>query len=125
MMIRRHAPLVLFAALCLAVLAGCGPDARPKWSAYGSDVLGCAAPGVAATVEAGIADLTALAAGSERADWRAVGTGLAARYGVPLAICAVEAAFKRFSGPVALPAAAPPVAQAAAWLVAHKGEWVP
>lgn len=116
--------LILSLLVFVSAIGHAGCASGPQWRLYGGDVLGCAAPGISATVEAGVSDLANLAAGQPTADWRSVGTGLAAKYGTSLAICAVEAAFKRFAGGSAnLPAAAPPAAQAAAWLVQHKAEW--
>lgn len=117
---------VLFVAVLSISFAasGCATTA-PQWAAYGADVLQCAAPAAADVIDAGVSDLARLASGAAGSDWRAIGLGLVVGYGPSLAICLVERAVARFAPRGALPGALSPAGEAAAWLSAHRAEWLP
>ena len=105
-------------------LSGCATTG-PQWAAYGSDALQCAAPAAEDVITRGVGDLVARANGQPGGDWKALGVGLVATYSPALAICLVERAVARFVGAIGAPAALSPAGEAAAWLSAHRGEWLP
>ena len=120
---KSHRIHVIAAAAALLMLLPSCQTTAPQWGAFGADVLGCASPGISATVEAAADDLYTRAAGGAGADWNSLGVGLAARYGVPMAICAVEAAFTRLGGSGHRALTPPYVDDAIRWLRANKSAW--
>lgn len=114
--------LLIFIAIQLVPITGCGPDARGKWSAFGSKALGCAVQPMKAAVSGALDELVKLSTGGAT-DFKAMGVNLAATYGLPAALCAAEAAFSSFGGANAVPGASPPAAVAARWLVENKDAW--
>ena len=120
---RSHRTVSAVAAAVLLTLTPSCSTTAPQWGEFGADVLGCASPGISATIDAAADDLYARAAGSAGADWKNLGIGLAARYGVPMAICAVEAAFNRLGGAGHRALTPPYVDDAVRWLRANKQTW--
>lgn len=120
---RSHRTVFAAAAAALLTLTPSCSTTAPQWGEFGADVIGCASPGISATIDAAADDLYARAAGAPGADWKSLGIGLAARYGVPMAICAVEAAFNRLGGAGHRALTPPYVDDAVRWLRANKRAW--
>lgn len=116
--------------LVLVALVGCTPAQRLAWGRVGVAELGCLAPALQGVVATALQSLVSLAAGGQ-VGWREVGLSLAAQYGAPLALCAVQRGWEAWGGMQLLPASGPPGAphprarEAVRWLRAHPDDWLP